>query len=313
MTSIILDNGSGFIKAGFEGEDHPRTTFPSAIGTRRISITNPLRCEEWNRTDDHMKISYVGDEAQSMRGVLSLKYPIQHGVVTNWNDMETIWRHTFSRALRVDTAEYPVLMTEKPSNSTLNKEKMIQVMFESFRVPSMSIVIESVLSLFASGRTTGIVLDWGHGVCTSVPILEGSIQRHAVLESNLCGDTMTEYMIQMLVNKEYFFSSSSEREIARELKEDVCYVALEFEEEMKKAHEDEACVQRPYQLPDGNVINIGCERFQCPEILFQPHLIGMDRLGVHEMIAHSIDSTGIEFKRLLYDNIVLSGGATMVE
>ncbi|ETO15613.1 actin [Reticulomyxa filosa] len=258
-TTCVIDNGSGTIKAGFAGKDVPEAVFPSVVGRPKQQEAN-------------VKDVYVSDEAVTKREILQLQYPIERGVVTNWDDMEKLWHHTFRKfnlkigyvkknVLCIAPEEYNVLLTEIPLNPKENREKMIEIMFEKFNIPNVYIAVQAILSLYVNGKTS---------------------------------------------EKQYY-----ENEVVRDIKEKLSYVALDYSEEMKTT-EASSKLEQSYTLPDGHAITVGAERFQCAEVLFKPNFIGLDQDGIHTLINQCIMKCSIDFRKdNLYNGIVISGGNTL--
>jgi actin len=299
--SIVIDNGSGYTKAGFTGDDAPIAKFPCIVGRPKV---------ESIMVGSDKKEVYIGEHAEAKRGILKLKYPIEHGIVEDWDDMKAIWDHTFKIGLRANPDEHKVLLTEAPMNPKANREKMISMMFEDFEVPATYIAIQAVLSLYASGKFTGNVLDSGDGVTHLVPIYDGYSLPHSIIRINLAGRDLTEYLLKILSERGHHFTTTAEKDIVRDIKEQLCYVALDFKEESEKAKSGSS-VETTYQMPDGSVLTIGNERFRCPEVLFDPKLIGKEYGGIDVTCNDSIQLSDIDIRKDLYQNIVLSGGTTL--
>jgi len=299
--TVVIDVGSGYCKAGLAGEDAPRCTFPSVVG--RPKTANVMSGTE---SADH----YVGDGAQAKRGILKMSYPIEHGIVQDWDDMEKIWHHAFYHGLRVNPQEHPVMLTEPALNPKVNRERLVQIMFDTFYVPALYVSTQAVLSLYASGRTTGVVCDSGDGVTHFVPVFEGYCMPHAVDRINLAGRDLTTFLMKIMGERGSAMKTTAEREIARDIKEKCCYIAEDFEAEMEKASSSSDC-GITYEMPDGQIISLVDERFRCPEALFKPSLLGLEARGIHQMLWDCIQKCEVDVRRPMAANIVLSGGTTL--
>ncbi|XP_054589716.1 uncharacterized protein [Nothobranchius furzeri] len=293
---VVLDTGSGLMKAGFADQDGPKTVFPNIIGVPKY--------EEIMNGNPEGGV-YVGHDAQHMRGVLALKHPIQNGIISSWDDMEKIWHHTF-QLMGVEPEEHPVLLTEAAMNPLENRQRMVEIMFESFNVPLTYVAMQAVLALYATGRTTGVVFDSGDGVSHSVPVFEGYCLPHAVQRFPLAGVDVTTQLKKLLQEQGVSMCTSAENEIAREIKERCCCVALDYQAA------ESSCREMHYTMPDGQIVTLRTERFRAPEILFKPQLIGREHYGMHESISKSIQKSDIDLRRSLLGNIVLSGGNTLL-
>ncbi|ODV98453.1 hypothetical protein PACTADRAFT_48214 [Pachysolen tannophilus NRRL Y-2460] len=310
---VVIDNGSGSLKSGFAGDDKPKFITSSIIGRPKYSkiMAGALEGD-----------TFIGNRAQENRGLLSLKYPISHGVVENWDDMELLWSNIFSQNLKINAEEHPILLTEAPLNPSRHREKCSEIFFETFNIPALYISVQAVLALYSSGRTTGVVLDSGDGVSHVVPVYEGFSLPSAIRRIDVAGRDITEQLQFLLRKSGYMLMTSSEKEIVRIIKEKNCFIS---ENPRKDENEwinylstnpmlettTDSRQHEIYKLPDGKIINLGPERFRATEILFHPQLIGSEFQGIHEILSESILKVDLELRPSLYKSIVLSGGTTL--
>jgi actin beta/gamma 1 len=220
----------------------------------------------------------------------------------------------FYNELKVNPEQHPLLLTEAPFNPKLNRERMTQIVFEKFKVPFVYVAIQAVLAMHSFGRTTGVVVDSGDGVSHAVPIYEGYILPHAILRLDFAGHDLTEYMMRILKERGLSFTPGNRAwnayETARDIKEKLSYVAVDFDTEMKAAAKSSE-KEKTYALPSGKVITLGNELFRCPELLFQPTLVGKDEGGIQDITFQSIMKCDADIQSDLFANILLSGGNTM--
>ncbi|KAJ5069677.1 actin-7-related [Anaeramoeba ignava] len=185
-------------------------------------------------------------------------------------------------------------------------------MFETFNIPAFYLANQSVLSLYQSGIKSGIVVEIGDGFSSVVPIYEMFTLNHSIIKQNLAGKDLTEYLENILNEKGNHLFTSGENDLINDIKEKLCYVAYDFDEEIEFSKQSISSIQKNYELPQKKIIQISNERFKCCEVLFNPYLIKREEKGIHQMIYDSIMKCNDETKKYLYQNIILSGGSTMI-
>eukprot|EP01083_Nonionella_stella_P000474 1341_1 len=300
---VILDNGSGFTKVGLSGGDLPTHVFPSILGRPRHKGVMVGFHEG----------PYVGDEASQKRGILSIKHPIEHGIITNWDDAESIWRHALCHELRIAPEEHTVLLTETAWNPRENREKATQIMFETFNLPAFYVANQAILSLFAGNKLNGVIIESGYMTTRITPCFEGITLRHAITRLDFGGQEVTDYLIDLLNKRGYSISNTStERGIVVDLKQKHAFITLDYDTALEAA-DTSSEFEVNYELPDGQVITVGSQLFQCAEVLFKPSMVGLEQEGIHHGLCNSIKKCDKEMQNELFENIVLSGGNTMLD
>lgn len=257
-----------------------------------------------------LKSVMFGDEVLKHRSYLEVSHPMENGIIQNWDDMELLWEHTFTQCLGITPAEHKILLTEPPLNPRKNRERMVQTMFEKFGFRGAYVGVQAVLTLYAQGLQSGVVVDSGDGVTHIVPVFDGYSMPHLIKRLDIAGRDITRQLIKLLFARGYTFNKTADFETVREIKERLCYVSANLDTDRKLALETTVLI-KDYTLPDGRSIKVGAERFEAPEILFQPHLVDRECPGLSEQLFLAIQGADMDLRPELYKHIVLSGGTTM--
>lgn len=296
VQALVVDNGAYFCKAGFSGDDAPRGVFRSLVG-RPVKPEVIIGKEQLD--------VYVGNQISGYEEVLNLQNPIERAEISNWEDMERLWHYCFFSELKVAPDEHPILLTTGPGRNKALRENMTQVMFETFNVPAFYVGIQQALALYASGRTTGIIADCGYEFISAVPIYEGFVLPHAVIKSKIGGKDLDNHLLNLLAGRGYQVADPS---FITAIKESLCYVAVDYKQELEKTSE---VPEEPYSLPDGSVLKLKEEKFNCPELLFQPSIGNYNQVGLSECVNRAIQKCNNSIRKDLYGNVVFCGGTTL--
>lgn len=301
---VVCDNGTGYVKCGYAGANFPAHIFPSIIGRPMLRASSKIG-------DVEVRDIMIGDEASELRQLLEISHPMENGIVRNWDDMTLVYDYVFGpNKLNVDTRHAKILLTEPPMNPLKNREKMVELMFEKYGFNAVHVAIQASLTLYAQGLLTGVVVDSGDGVTHICPVYDGVSLSKFSRRLDIAGRDITRYLIKLLTLRGYAFNQTADFETIQTLKEKLCYVAYDVEEEHELGLVTTVLVHK-YRLPDDRVIEVGDERFAAPEALFQPHLIDREEVGVAELLFNTIQSVDLDLRKSLYEHVVLSGGSTM--
>eukprot|EP00746_Dinoflagellata_sp_MGD_P017726 gnl/MRDRNA2_/MRDRNA2_140896_c0_seq1.p1 gnl/MRDRNA2_/MRDRNA2_140896_c0~~gnl/MRDRNA2_/MRDRNA2_140896_c0_seq1.p1 ORF type:complete len:435 (+),score=81.77 gnl/MRDRNA2_/MRDRNA2_140896_c0_seq1:83-1387(+) len=318
---VVFDNGTRFTKVGLSAaRDENGRLSPDAKykgpDAEFISVVGYKKgVQEGHSVEDIL----VGNDAEALRTDFDLRYPVQYGIILNWPDIEQIWRHSYYNILQVDPTKHPVLLSENPLNPRMMREQMTKIMFDVFDVPSLIIIMQAVLALYAFTTGTGVILDFGAGITDIVPIFEGYAINHAIFRFNITGNELTSYLQRMIEEKVGQPLSHEDLEAVDKLKEAHCYIAKDFDSEILRAADPATGVEMDseWKLPSlDQPITLREELFRVTEAFFEPRLASSpankhDYEGIHQVANYSISLCESDMQRDLYSKIFLCGGGSM--
>jgi centractin len=308
---IIIDIGSGEIKAGFSGEDSPKVVFKNYIGEPKYKKV----LSAFNAEDKEINAQYIGEDCDKFMGILKLRHPVKNGKFSNDQDILSIFNYIYSK-LGLNTEEieqHPLLVTEPLLNPYTNREKIANLLFENLGVQALFFASQPILSLFSTSNTSGTVLESGEGVTQSCVVCEGYSLPNSYERYDYGGADVTEYLKILLKKKGYQFYNSTEFRLVNEIKENSCFCISNKNININDARKGLNKNPLNYYLPDGTTVSIGEERLLAPEILFNLDKIGKEYLSLTDIVMSSINKVDIELRQKSYENILLSGGNTAIK
>lgn len=297
----VIDNGSGYMKAGFSGEEAPKVMFPTMVGKTKV---------EGIYVGDEKKESIIGSEAEKKFGILDISYPIQGGTIVNWDEMERIWANTFYGELKISPEEHNLLLSESPFITRKDREKMLEMMFETFNCASTYLVAQSVLAAYSVGKSTGISIDCGHTSLNFAPIYEGFLQRHCVQHIPIAGKDINDILINLLIKNGQVIDSKMQKQSIIKAKESFCFLRHDNEDEIEKKKEEET---KEWELPDKKKITINKERFQATEVIFDPKQFAYDYPNFQELFKKTVKGIDSDLREIMLANIIFNGGTTLIK
>jgi actin beta/gamma 1 len=302
--------GRSSLRGGMDESDvaptGPSYDIPAVIGTPMRRRGDSFLHAIGEHVDRH-----IGADALDRASLLRLEYPMEYGLVTNWDSMEILFKHTFDDVLEVKSGDQPLLLADAPLTPRRMKEKMAELLFESFQVPSMSIIAQAMLVMYGYGRLDGVLVDSGHAMSHIMPMHQGFVVPHAVTRLGVSGRDVTHVMTKALVGRG-FGLTFADTEVVRKCKERFAFVALDYELAMQKAVSTEH-LTKSYELPDGTKMELGVELFHSPEIMFQPDITSdfEDEMSVQQALYDSVMMCDITTRRAMIEHVYLSGGNTL--
>jgi len=319
--AVVIDNGTGYTKMGYAGNCEPQFIIPTLIANPPAEAgTQGIRNSEGLADLDF----FIGNEAQANAGSHQINYPMSHGLIENWDNMEKLWQRSIFKYLKCEPENHYFLLTEPPLNPPENREYTAEVMFETFNVPGLYIAVQAILALAASWTSrqvsertlTGTVIDSGDGATHVIPVAEGYVIGSCIKEIPLAGSDITKFVQQFLRERKEPIPPEDTLLVAKSIKERHCYTCPDIVKEFIKYDKDPDKYFRTYDGVNKTgktwTCDIGYERFLGPEIFFNPEIFDPRyAMSLPELTDKCIIGCPIDTRRGLYKNIVLSGGSTM--